>query len=531
MNGALPQLGFEPLEEISYPITPQDPEPELLEIGAVINVPPFVCRVEQVIPHPWLVRYRAQVIDGADLQTIWLWFEPQERLAWQRRFFSALVHPFLPQALAWHEDTGGCYGLYSFSAGLTLDQKAQSTPWRELLDIYLELVQGFKAIHQAGWAMLGLTPQDINVEPTMLLQEVVYVTPIGEVPLDAIYTLGYSAPELLRPQPITGQEDIYTLGMILYRLVTGQNPPEGGIDRLNLPPQVHVPGVIQILGRTLGPANERCTLDDLLAMVQNLKNQTPEPGIYTYEVAGATTQGLNFARLSNQDAWGYQSKGGSNLNPNRCLVCVADGIGGMAQGELAARLAVAAFLEDQSTTDLDQLSSTLGQMTQANAAVYAAIGGRGGTTLTGVVLWGNRLTLAHIGDSRAYVIQPASCLALTEDHSLTQHWVKQGIMEAQEAQHHTERNQILKFVGEYGLLPPDYMDTLKAKLAVPWLELTPETVVYFCTDGVWELVSPEQVAVLLQGESNLQRAANGIIDLVLAQGAPDNATVVLVRCT
>jgi protein phosphatase len=134
--------------------------------------------------------------------------------------------------------------------------------------------------------------------------------------------------------------------------------------------------------------------------------------------------------------------------------------------------------------------------------------------------------LAHIGDSRAYLMGPTGATLLSEDHSLTQSLINSGVITAQEALTRADRHTILRCLGELRNLPPSHVHILPQGS----LELTEEDVICLCSDGVWEQLSPEVLAGLVRNTPDRQQCAQAILGEVLRSGAPDNATVVLISC-
>ena len=147
-----------------------------------------------------------------------------------------------------------------------------------------------------------------------------------------------------------------------------------------------------------------------------------------------------------------------------------------------------------------------------------------------VVALDQTVTIGHVGDSRLYRIRESKVELLTRDHSLVMTYVEQGEITEEEARSHPDRNRLLRSVGGQSPLPPYHIDTLESKTGEGALLLSPDDVLVLCTDGVWELLDDDELAqgVARPGES-LPQLAQRLLDRVLERGAPDNATVLLVR--
>jgi protein phosphatase len=205
------------------------------------------------------------------------------------------------------------------------------------------------------------------------------------------------------------------------------------------------------------------------------------------------------------------------------LFVVADGMGGARAGEVASQLAIDAFVEGLPAdgTPEERLSIVV---QRANREIHmrsqsdAERAGMG-TTVTAAYLDGDALALAHVGDSRAYLLRGGELLRLTEDHSLVEELLRGGKLTEEEAQEHPQRSVITRALG---IEPIVEVDT--------WTyPLRPADIVLLCSDGLTSMISELQVREAIVQSPGLQSAADRLVAEANAAGGRDNITVVLFR--
>jgi protein phosphatase len=202
---------------------------------------------------------------------------------------------------------------------------------------------------------------------------------------------------------------------------------------------------------------------------------------------------------------------------------VADGMGGAQAGEVASRIAIETFEQGLpgSGTPEDRLAELV---RDANQRIYdrsRADRGRAGmgTTLTAAYLTDGTLAIAHVGDSRAYLLRESALTRLTQDHSLVDELVRQGKLTEAQAAEHPQRSIITRALGPE---PQVDVDTFS-------YPMQPGDVVMLCSDGLTSMVSEERVAEVLNTAPSLEEAAERLIDDANEAGGRDNITVVLCR--
>jgi protein phosphatase len=207
------------------------------------------------------------------------------------------------------------------------------------------------------------------------------------------------------------------------------------------------------------------------------------------------------------------------------LFMVADGMGGHAGGEVASRVAIATISERMKAglTDGDADSLIRSAIDQANTAIRdqaeadPTLQGMG-TTLVLAFCRGDEIHLAHLGDSRAYLIHDGSIQRLTEDHSLVAQMVKSGQLTAEEAPRFHLRNVVTRSLGNQKLTEPD--------LAV--VEWNAGDYLLLCSDGLTNMVGESELRSLISaGGADLERSCQQAIERANQNGGRDNITAVL----
>jgi protein phosphatase len=153
----------------------------------------------------------------------------------------------------------------------------------------------------------------------------------------------------------------------------------------------------------------------------------------------------------------------------------------------------------------------------ANLAVHTQVP-EAGTTLTAALIFGHRVYLAHVGDSRAYVFSQGTLQQITQDHSLVARLVELGQATPEEALTHAHRNVLYRAIGQAGSLEVDtYMQ--------PFSE---GSCLLLCSDGLWGTVSDQEIADILATASSPQNALERLIAMANQNGGTDNITAILV---
>ena len=211
------------------------------------------------------------------------------------------------------------------------------------------------------------------------------------------------------------------------------------------------------------------------------------------------------------------------------LYLLADGMGGYNGGEIASRLAVQSaksYIEDnfkETKKDKESIIKLIeSSMEYANLVVYEKakenqdLQGMG-TTLEIALIYNNKVYIGHIGDSRIYRVRKEYIRKLTQDHSYVQKLVKEGTITKEQADHHPQKNMLMKALGCNVFIEPDVM--VKGFLK--------DDILIMCSDGLSNLVGQE---VLYQKASkDLEQATKDLVAIANENGGYDNITVVIIK--
>ena len=206
------------------------------------------------------------------------------------------------------------------------------------------------------------------------------------------------------------------------------------------------------------------------------------------------------------------------------LFAVADGMGGAQAGEVASRLAAAAFREFHEADDLAPEERVATIIQEANRRIYerarsdAQASGMG-TTITAALVTEEGVAVGHVGDSRAYRLRQGLLEQLTEDHSLVADLVRSGRLSPDEADAHPQRSVITRALGTD---PEVDVDSFTA-------DAEAGDVFLLCSDGLTTMVDEDQIAETIARSSSLEQATKALVKAANRAGGEDNVTVVLFR--
>lgn len=205
------------------------------------------------------------------------------------------------------------------------------------------------------------------------------------------------------------------------------------------------------------------------------------------------------------------------------VFAVADGMGGARGGEVASRIATEA-LEPEIDEQVSAEEALHRVIAKANRAINQiasqdeAHSGMG-TTLTAAVVGENEVSVAHVGDSRAYLFRNGELSRLTRDHSLVEELKRQGQLTEEEAESHPQRSIITRALGP----EPDVEIDTHSHFA------RDGDTFLLCSDGLTTMVSDDEIGEVLSAEPDLKSATRKLVDLANEHGGRDNITIVAFR--
>jgi len=245
-------------------------------------------------------------------------------------------------------------------------------------------------------------------------------------------------------------------------------------------------------------------------------------------------QSVGIQRDHNEDTLFYLSSiladGVSDIPFGLCVI--ADGMGGHKNGEIASGVAArtsartlitkvfAHLLEINPDPMEESLQETIEKTVNDVQKTVIRYAPGGGTTLTLALLMGEQVTIAHVGDSRAYFIYPDGRIQrLTKDHSLVQRMIDLEEITEAEAQNHPQRNVLLKAIGQTDLIRPDLTTH----------QIPRSGHLMLCSDGLWGVVSETEIYRIVSSEQDPAIACKNMIEIANQYGGPDNISIVLVK--
>ena len=282
--------------------------------------------------------------------------------------------------------------------------------------------------------------------------------------------------------------------------------------------------------KTLDTANTAPLTEQQLQAIVGNQN----PRFELQQLICASSQSVGKQRELNEDSLLAitTTMAGNSGNLPFGLYIVADGMGGHQFGEVASNAAIRtvagyvlrkfhSYLFQIKTDTMDESFQEimLGAVNEAQKAIQREAPGSG-TTLTAALILGQQITVAHVGDSRAYFVYSDGRIeTITRDHSLVKRLEELGHISAEEAENYPHRNVLYRALGQGEILEPDIFT-----LAFPQ-----PGYLMLCSDGLWGVVSEQDIVRAINESPTLQRACQNLITAANMAGGPDNISVVLVQ--
>jgi PPM family protein phosphatase len=442
---------------------------------------------------------------------------------------SLYPHPMLPDLVDAGEFEGHTLLAHPKPEGRTLEQAFTANQLQVILAALVDLARFNRYLVARGAALIGLDLSGVLLEPTRFAK-LPLVRRVSEMP--PAEAPRYVAPERASGLFVKGDEGAFTLGSVLYHAVEGHALGEGEIP-LEFPEK---PGVPQVLTALLAPTPGRASPSEALELLDQLQSHLAIRR--RWNVGAASSVGLNPDRSANEDAlgWRYVRTLGNAGREGAMVGCIADGMGGMARGEIASQAAVETFLEyapewASNPRDKNAENATINaeavrqRVMHANAMVQTALEGKaGGCTFTGMIADGPKVFIGHVGDTRAYRVHTAQkkVSQITEDHSMVQMLVRMGVITSEEAHGHPDSNKVTRALGANKDLDRDYIDTFE------FVADAGDRIVIVC-DGVWGAIEPKKYEAILLEPIGVQDLADKMVSAAMSAGSNDNVTALVLE--
>ncbi|ATX80253.1 protein phosphatase [Mariprofundus aestuarium] len=240
---------------------------------------------------------------------------------------------------------------------------------------------------------------------------------------------------------------------------------------------------------------------------------------------------VGIRRKHNEDSVG--------ITPSHGIAVLADGMGGHNAGEVASAMAVNIISEkikeeilsipaariDEKTGFAGESILTRDAIRFANDSIYSTAQNRPeckgmGTTVLVAVFYADRITAAHVGDSRMYRQRNGNLTHVTEDHSVIHEQVRRGLVSASDARNSIIRNLVTRALGVAPGVDPDIVEDT----------VIPGDLYLMCSDGLTDVVPDEVIGqTLSRYDNDLKKAATALIRLANEAGGPDNTSVILIK--
>ncbi len=215
------------------------------------------------------------------------------------------------------------------------------------------------------------------------------------------------------------------------------------------------------------------------------------------------------------------------------ICIIADGMGGHRNGAIASGVAARTvagqlvkkvythFLDIQQEPFTDSLQEIIEKAINDTHKAVLKYAPGGGTTFTCALIIGEQVTIGHIGDSRAYFIQSDGRFQkVTKDHSLVQRMIELGEITEKEAENHSQRNVLLKAIGQTESVYPD----------IQTHPLPKNGYLLLCSDGLWGVLPQSDISEQIKMGIDPASTCQSLVEAANARGGPDNISVILVKC-
>lgn len=447
---------------------------------------------------------------------------------------ASLTHPALVLPERFFEESGRGYLVFPDIAGVYFSSRVGITTEREALSWGIQLCQALGVLHRNGLLCLALPPEGVllNKEGRVRVTHLESLSQKDQPVTLTFISDGYVAPEVYRAGVVSEAADVFALGALLFTLVVGRRlPVEGWVVQPD-PPVFYPEKVVsaefeRVLRKalTVDPCGRFANVDEFKVALLALNRFS--------RVRSAWVTDVGLMRDHNEDAVLVKEEGRGTIHGNLAtgLYVVSDGMGGAEAGEVASALTIqtlAHAIEQVWNEDVvrgpEERETYLREAVKAaNAAllVYAQEHPESsglGATVVSLLLQGQHLTLAWVGDSRAYLWEDGALQQLSRDHSLVARLVEIGQLNPDDARKHEHRNVLLRSLGN------------KEEVAVDVVSrpLRRGARLLLCSDGLTGHVEDAALADILSRHRDPHDAALELVAAANAGGGNDNISVIVV---
>lgn len=226
-------------------------------------------------------------------------------------------------------------------------------------------------------------------------------------------------------------------------------------------------------------------------------------------------------RKKNEDA--YLESSLKDLGNNAMIMVVADGMGGHKAGDVASNQVIEVFKKNLDNGNFGSLEKLLeNSIIESNKTILDIADAKEhmkgmGTTCTAMILANGKSIIAHVGDSRAYLVRKNSIRQLTQDHTVAEHMVSYGMMSEIEAKSSPKKNILMRALGTSSELQVDI---------IPPINIQNEDIFILCTDGLVEYLGQEEILEIATS-GDPEEACKKMVSIANERGGRDNITVVI----
>lgn len=409
-------------------------------------------------------------------------------------------------------------------------------------DWLIQLCQSISQLHRRNIVHLDLQPRYIVVTKDWQRVRLTGFDFAWQLPVKSKRKEDISISDFSAPEIVTGnnepdhRSDIYSLGLIWHHILTGylpngeeKNKDDFLPELVDFIPQVS-PHLNRIIAKMIHPEPEWRfqSVDEVKLAILELYTSV------LYSVGYCTDVGK--VREANEDSFSVQNKRyiSQYQQLNYGIFIVADGMGGAKAGEYASALAtkeVSAYinhyfedLENKKFSEIELKTIMEQAVKRANTLIYQqskenkAYSGMG-TTVTAALIYGGQCYIAHVGDSRAYLINHNGIERVSRDHSLVGRLLEIGQITPEEAAVHPQRNLIYRSLGGFPAVEVDNYQ----------LPIRSNDHLLLCSDGLYEYVRDEEIQSIVLSANEPDEACRHLINLTNSRGGDDNTTVIIIK--